>query len=36
MKKSVLISIESEKLSALDMYLGQKGLKLTDELDIFA
>ena len=33
MKKSVLISIESEKLSALDMYLGQKGLKLTDELD---
>ena len=33
MKKSVLISIESEKLSALDMYLGQKNLKLTDELD---
>jgi len=33
MKKSVLISIESEKLSALDMYLGQKDLKLTDELD---
>ena len=33
MKKSVLKSIESEKLSALDMYLGQKDLKLTDELD---
>ena len=33
MKKNVLISIESEKLSALDMYLGQKDLKLTDELD---
>ncbi len=33
MKKSVLISIESEKLSALDMYLGHKDLKLTDELD---
>lgn len=33
MKKSVIVSIESEKLSALDMYLGQKDLTLTDELD---
>lgn len=33
MKKSVIVSVESEKLSALDMYLGQKDLKLTDELD---
>jgi len=33
MKKSVIVSIESEKISALDMYLGQKDLKLTDELD---
>lgn len=33
MKKSVILSIESEKLSALYMYLGQKDLKLTDELD---
>ena len=33
MKKSVIVSIESEKLSALDMYLAQKDLKLIDELD---
>lgn len=33
MKKNVNISIDSEKLSALEMYLGQKNLKLTDELD---
>ena len=33
MKKNVSISIESEKLSALEMYLGQKNLKLTEELD---
>ena len=32
MKKSVTVSIESEKLSALEMYLGQKNLKLTEEL----
>lgn len=35
MKKNVNISIDSEKLSALEMYLGQKNLKLTDELDKF-
>ena len=33
MKKSVTVSIESEKLTALEMYLGQKNLKLTEELD---
>lgn len=36
MKKSVTISIESEKLTALEMYLGQKNMKLTDELEKFA
>lgn len=29
MKKSVTVSVESEKLSALDMYLGQKNLNGT-------
>lgn len=33
MKKSVIVSVESEKLSALEMYLGQKNLKLTEELN---
>ena len=33
MKKSVTVSVESEKLTALEMYLGQKNLKLTEELD---
>ena len=32
MKKAVNISIEAEKLTALDMYLGQKNTKLSDEL----
>ena len=32
MKKAVNISIEAEKLTALEMYLGQKNTKLTDEL----
>lgn len=32
MKKSVIISIEGDKFSALEMYLGQKNMKLTDEL----
>ncbi len=36
MKKSVTISIESEKLTALEMYLGQKNMKLSDELEKFA
>lgn len=33
MKKSISISIDSEKLSALQIYLEQKNLKLTDELE---
>lgn len=33
MKKTVTVSVESEKLSALEMYLGQKNLKLTEELN---
>ena len=33
MKKNVSISIDCEKLSALEMYLGQKNLNLSDELD---
>ena len=32
MKKAVNISIEAEKLTALEMYLGQKNTKLSDEL----
>jgi len=28
MKKSVIVSVESEKLSALDMYLGQKDFSI--------
>ena len=36
MKKSVTVSIESEKLTALEMYLGQKNMKLSDELERFA
>lgn len=36
MKKSVTISIDSEKLSALEMYLGQKNMKLSDELEKFS
>lgn len=33
MKKSVTVSVDSEKLSALEMYLGQKNIRLMDELD---
>lgn len=33
MKKSISISVEIEKLSALNMYLEQKNLKLSDELE---
>ena len=33
MKKSISIGIESDKLSALEMYLGQKNLKLSDEIE---
>ena len=36
MKKSITVSINSEKLSALEMYLGQKNLKLSEELEKFS
>ena len=36
MKKSVTISIDSEKLSALEMYLGQKNMKLPEELEKYS
>ena len=32
MKKAISINIDSEKLTALEMYLGQKNTKLSDEL----
>ncbi len=36
MKKSVTVSIDAEKLTALEMYLGQKNLKLSEELEKFS
>ena len=36
MKKPITVSINSEKLSALEMYLGQKNLNLSDELEKFS
>ena len=36
MKKSVTVSIDAEKLTALEMYLGQKNLKLAEELEKFS
>lgn len=36
MKKSVTVSIEAEKLTALEMYLGQKNLNLSGELEKFS
>lgn len=36
MKKSVTVSVESEKLAALEMYLGQKNMKLSGELEKFS
>ena len=33
MKKSVTVSVNAEKLAALEMYLGQKNLKLSEELE---
>lgn len=36
MKKSVTVSVESEKLAALEMYLGQKNMKLTEEFEKFS
>lgn len=36
MKKSVTVSVDAEKLTALEMYLGQKNLRLTEELEKFS
>ena len=36
MKKSVAVSVEAEKLAALEMYLGQKNMKLQEELEKFS
>jgi hypothetical protein rflaF_10613 len=36
MKKSVTLSIDTKKLAALEMYLGQKNLKLSEELERFS
>lgn len=36
MKKSVTVSVEAEKLAALEMYLGQKNMKLSGELEKFS
>ena len=36
MKKSITVSINSEKLSALEMYLEQKNMKLSVELEKYA
>ena len=36
MKKSVTVSVEAEKLAALEMYLGQKNMKLQEELEKFS
>lgn len=36
MKKSVNVSVDAEKLTALEMYLGQKNLGLSEELEKFS
>ena len=36
MKKSVTVCVEAEKLAALDMYLGQKNMRLSAELEKFS
>lgn len=36
MKKSVTVSVEAEKLAALEMYLGQKNMRLSEELEKFS
>lgn len=36
MKKSITVSVEADKLAALEMYLGQKNLKLSEELEKFS
>lgn len=36
MKKSIAVSINAEKLAALEMYLGQKNMKLSEEFEKFS
>lgn len=36
MKKSVTVNVDAEKLTALEMYLGQKNLKLSEEFEKFS
>lgn len=36
MKKSITVTIEYEKLSALEMYLGQKNMSLSGELEKYS
>ena len=36
MKKSVNVSVDAEKLAALEMYLGQKNMKLSGELEKYS
>ncbi len=36
MKKLVTVNVDAEKLTALEMYLGQKNLKLSEELEKFS
>lgn len=36
MKKSVNVSVDAEKLTALEMYLGQKNMKLSAELEKYS
>lgn len=36
MKKSVNVSVDAEKLAALEMYLGQKNMKLSEELEKYS
>ena len=36
MKKSITVSVEAEKLAALEMYLEQKNMKLSGELVKFS
>lgn len=36
MKKSVMVSVDVEKLTALEMYLGQKNMNLSEELERFS
>lgn len=36
MKRSITVSIDAEKLATLEMYLGQKNMKLSEELEKYS